>query len=656
MGLAPGLARSSTRQTLLCLGTPSLLHVLLILTLLRIDTTDAFPHQLSRVPRMPHVPHVPRVPAARSSLDDHDDAPPTDAPTDAPTNALPASFRDLGLSPEVLESVHAQADWGLPTPIQRLAIPQLLTQPTQPIEDNDDNQRSIQGEAETGAVWCEAPTGAGKTACYALPLLHNLLQKHKTPKHKTARGGIIQSLVLCPTRELATQIASVVTDFASHVPGKEWKILALYGGARRETQMQMLNECLLRQNKDVDVVVATPGRLVDLLTHYGYGRTASKTAGQGAGASDSALEQRSLVALPTANGDRDNMDDIDDKRHIPAPLRGLGCLVLDEADRLLGRGFASEMDAVLDILPAQVPTWLFSATFPKHMDLRVDSVLKRLTGGGLQDKAPVRISCTNSDRWDGDQVSSRLSKTLESNTIVRNRIDQVGPASTIDLRVIRLEKRDRTQALRFLLKDEPDWTQVLVFVATRYAAEHVSRKLRRAGIASAELHGKLDQDTRSSRLQDFKAGKIRVLLATDVASRGLDIVGLPAVINYDLPRSTADFVHRVGRTGRAGRQGMAITFCTPDSEAQYDLIEKRHLQQRLIRETLPGLEPDEAQWSVEANGARLNVPGTSPSDKGLAHDRMFGGVKGRRKSKKDKLREKAAVEAAKGMPVKDNDP
>jgi ATP-dependent RNA helicase RhlE len=168
------------------------------------------------------------------------------------------------------------------------------------------------------------------------------------------------------------------------------------------------------------------------------------------------------------------------------------------------------------------------------------------------------------------------------------------------LRTIRTHKRDRTQVLRRLLEDNPDWDRVLVFVATRYSAEHVSRKLQRVGIQSTELHGKQDQEVRSRRLEDFRNGKVRVLFATDLASRGLDVVGLPAVVNYDLPRSSADFVHRVGRTGRAGRTGAAITLVTAETEAHLDLIEKRHLTNPVEREVVQGFEPDEDEWREEA--------------------------------------------------------
>mmetsp|Transcript_1917 Transcript_1917/g.2865 ORF Transcript_1917/g.2865 Transcript_1917/m.2865 type:complete len:244 (-) Transcript_1917:85-816(-) len=222
-----------------------------------------------------------------------------------------------------------------------------------------------------------------------------------------------------------------------------------------------------------------------------------------------------------------------------------------------------------------------------------------------------------------------------------------GPASTIDLRTIRIEDRDRTQALRRLIKEygEEEWDRVLVFVGTRYASEHVARKLRRYNINASELHGKLDQDARVRRLEDFKRGKIRILIATDLASRGLDVQGLPAVVNYDLPRSTADFTHRIGRTGRAGNKGAAVTFVTPTNEAHYDLIEKRHLGgegSAIEREVLPGFEPNEDNWEFKTTAATVNVDGVAHSDSGLAHDKMFGGVKGRKKSKKDRLREKAA--------------
>jgi len=234
--------------------------------------------------------------------------------------------------------------------------------------------------------------------------------------------------------------------------------------------------------------------------------------------------------------------------------------------------------------------------------------------------------------------------------------------STITLRAIRLDEKDRTQALLRLLREygPSKWDRVLVFVATRYASEHVAKKLRRMNISASELHGRLDQDARIRRLEQFRKGKIRVLIATDLAGRGLDVEDLPAVVNYDLPRSTVDFTHRVGRTGRAGKTGTAVSFITHSNEAQFDLIEKRHLKDYgsaiseggkhgLKREILKGLEPNEQLWAIKAAATEIQVSGVQHSKGGLAHDRMYGGIKGRRKSKKDKLREKAALEQSKNQ-------
>lgn len=608
------------------------------------------------------------------------------ATTPLTKKAEQSTFADLGLSSAVLAAVRSQSDWSTPTPIQRLAIPQLL-------RDGGGGGGGVPSPAvvaSSSSVWCESPTGGGKTACYALALLHHLSQTPRPrPPHHLPRpssppvpaGQKVSALILCPTRELARQIGSVVTRLAAHSGDstsrkKAWNIVVLHGGVPREPPMAALADGggggAANRYPTIDILVATPGRLVDVLQHH-----CNKGEGH-ASVSDAALEKRLLAAMDLRGRhqadqslslrqiqklqlDRLVVNDDGGRASLPGLLNQLEYFILDEADRLLSKTFQAEMDAVLDLLPVKVPTWLFSATFPKQIEPRVNAVLKRIGGGG----APVRISCTNSDRSSSldageGNISVRLSKKLErTQPPVQKHSEQVGPASTIALRTIRLEKRDRTQALRVLLKQQPDWDRVLVFVATRYAAEHVSRKLRRAGIESAELHGKLDQDARTRRLANLQKGTIRVLVATDVASRGLDMVGLPVVVNYDLPRSSADFVHRVGRTGRAGRSGTAVTFCIPEGEAQLDLIEKRCLlqQQPLQRETLPGLEPDEEKWRSEAERSRLTVPGAVPSDRGLVHDRMFGGIKSRRKSKKDKLREQAALTTTTSIvDAKDSEP
>ena len=536
-----------------------------------------------------------------------------------------SSFESLGLSREVLSSVRAQPGWSDPTPIQRLAIPQLL-------------------DSTIDSVWCQAPTGSGKTAAYILPLLERL--RNEPP----SLGGRISSLILCPTRELAMQIASVARDLVHNVGGKKrFKISVIHGGVPLEPQIvEMANA--VRDDMTIDVLIATPGRLVDVLTYYeDTEEEATKAA---------ALERRLLDALDNKSKSDASLSltDIeglkldgiadDGRSAMRELLQGLEYIICDEADRLLGRAFESELDRLLDLLPPKhLQTWLFSATFPKQIEPRVDHVLKRLCGS---DASPVRISCLASDRVSDEDVSGRLQKRLERTATQKaSTLEQVGPASTIQLRTIRLERPQRTQALRRLLEEnENEWDRVLVFVATRYASQHVAQKLRRNGIDSTELHGKLSQEARSKRLSDFRRGKIRVLLATDVASRGLDVVGLPAVVNYDLPRSTVDFVHRIGRTGRAGRPGTAVTFVTPINEAHLDLIETRHLAELVEREVLPGFEPNEEEWKVKSEASRISAPGTEHSSRGLAHDRMHGGIKGHRRSKKDRLREKAAREAA----------
>lgn len=210
----------------------------------------------------------------------------------------------------------------------------------------------------------------------------------------------------------------------------------------------------------------------------------------------------------------------------------------------------------------------------------------------------------------------------------------------------------------------PRWARCLVFVSSQKSAEHVARKLQRAGYAAEALHGGLSQQVRGRRLAALRAAELRVLVATNVAARGLDVASLEAVVNYELPRSTADYTHRVGRTGRAGEAGLAVSFITstgPGNAAHFDLIERRHGGMRVPREVIPGLEPKDedllfepaatgqpAAAAATATGERevaggAGLPGVQHSRLGLAHDRMHGGVKGKRKSKKDKLREQAAA-------------
>jgi superfamily II DNA/RNA helicase len=624
------------------------------------------------------------------------------APIDpaTPPNHTP-SFADLGIEPRILSAVSFQ-QWTQPTAIQQLVIPQLL----QVLASTK------QGSA-TAAVWCQAPTGEGKTACFALPLLQRLLpdpslgvssRKTSRPSSKstptsttthTTGMGRVRALILCPTRELAVQIGTVVQDLAmgAATAAKQNQraavttpsVMVVAGGVPPAPQRARLAACVAG-GSDIDIMIATPGRLVDLLVGL-YPPTANAASSTDAkttrskrsppqsngwsSASEPALEQRLLAALD-ARGKKQSLSweqikrlslDNDDfgaaRRDVvrkAAVFQQLEYLVLDEADRLLGPAFATEMETLWDMWPStekrrtSLHTWLFSATFPKLLEPRVYAALTRIHGGEGSDRVNVtRISCSNADRVASDETSASLARKLERTcSTLASHQTQIGPASTIHLRAICLEQRDRTQALRHLLASEPTWDRVLVFCATRYTTEHLSRKLRRAGLTCAEWHGQLEPTVRTQTWQAWTDGHIRVLVATDLASRGLDMVGLTAVVNYDLPRSPADLVHRIGRTGRAGQGGNAISFITAENEAHWELLEQRCLMEPLERETLPGLKPDAEQWRLAALVAKSRgglVPTTTThSDQGLAHDRMFGGVKGRRPNKKDKIRAAQAAQ------------
>ncbi len=407
------------------------------------------------------------------------------------------SFSSFGLCEPLQQAV---SHFDQCTAVQQAAIPLVLT---------------------GGDVLVTAPTGSGKTTAFVLPLLQRWLeasQEQRRPLH---------TLILVPTRELAAQVREVVQQSAQHLPGK-LKVVSAVGGVSINPQMMALRG-------GADIVVATPGRLLDLVDHNAVQLTA------------------------------------------------LSALVLDEADRLLDLGFSAELKRILTLLPKQRQTLLFSATFPKA----VENMALDL----LCDPARVEMK------------------------------DEVADAPDIEQRAIRVDTNKRAPLLRHLITTEK-WQQVLVFVAKQYSADHVADKLRRNGIKALSFHGGLSQGARSDALMDFKDREVQVLVATDLAARGLDVVHLPVVINYDLPRSPVDYTHRIGRTGRAGKSGLAISFVTADSQAQFCLIEKRQ-GLNVAREELPGFEPTES----------APVP---PEGKGA------GGIKGRRKSKKDKLREAAA--------------
>jgi len=412
-------------------------------------------------------------------------------------------FSSFGLSAPLLRAV-AERGYTAPTPIQAAAIPAVL------------RGQDVQASAQTGS---------GKTAAFALPILEALSAGRRE------RGRFVRALILVPTRELAAQIGESFRVYARFLP-EPLKTLVVYGGVSINPQMMALGG-------GADIIVATPGRLLDLIDHNAV----------------------SLSAVST--------------------------LVLDEADQLFSLGFSEELNRILGLLPARRQNLLFSATFPEAVQALATKLLRE----------PVRVDLPTEPETKPD----------------------------IAQRMIEVDAPRRTQLLRHLIETH-GWERVLVFVATKYATEHVAEKLCRAGLVATGLHGELSQGARTQALADFKASKVRVLVATDVAARGLDIVQLPAVVNFDLPRSAVDYTHRIGRTGRAGESGVAISFVSAETYAHFCLIEKRH-KLDLPREQIEGFEPVET-----------DVPAPPET----------GGVKGKRKSKKDKAREAAALAAGGG--------
>lgn len=415
------------------------------------------------------------------------------------------SFSDLGLSEPLLRAV-AERGYAAPTPVQAAAIPAVL--------DGRD-------------VWAEAQTGSGKTAAFALPILQRLAAGRRE------RGRFVRALVLAPTRELAAQIGESFRGYSRSLPDPT-KILVVHGGVSVNPQMMALGG-------GADIVVATPGRLLDLVDHNAVS------------------------------------------------LRAVSTLVLDEADRLFDLGFAAELNRILALLPPGRQNLLFSATFPADVLALAAALLRE----------PVRVAVAR----------------------------ETAAAPDIRQRAIEVDVPRRTQLLRHLIETN-GWSRVLVFVATKYATENVAEKLRKAGIAATALHGDLSQGARTQALAAFKASEVRVLLTTDLAARGLDIAQLPVVVNFDLPRSATDYTHRIGRTGRAGESGVAVSFISASSHAHFQLIEKRN-GFTLPREQVAGFEPVEVE--VPANPT--------------------GGIKGRRPNKKDKARAAAARAAGQEPPA-----
>ena len=475
--------------------------------------------------------------------------------TDPATAPAAPSFIALGLSP-ALSAAAAELGWAVPTPVQAAALPAIL-----------------QGQD----VLAMAPTGSGKTAAFVLPLLQRLLAE---PDDLARRPRPLRALILAPTRELALQTAEVVQRLAQQA-APALKTVVAVGGLSINPQMMALRG-------GAQVVVATPGRLLDLLDH-------------------NALR-----------------------------LSALSVLVLDEADRLLDLGFADEVGRLLAALPARRQTLLLSATLPAAVQALAGQLLR----------SPLQVALTSDPvRWPDAPADAADAGEAEGAADAAKPAAATALPPAITQRAIEVHSTRRTPLLRHLMASE-GWDRVLVFVATQYASEHVADKLKRAGVLAAALHGQLSQGRRTQVLADFQASRLKVLVATDLAARGLDVAGLAAVVNHDLARSAVDHIHRIGRTGRAGALGQAVSFIAadaPGSEAHFRLIEKRQ-GQRVPREQVPGFEPTlagRAPAAPWASGEAAAVAG--PAAAGATDPN--GGVKGRRKSKKDKLRELATAVA-----------
>ncbi len=385
-------------------------------------------------------------------------------------------FDDLGLSEPLLRAVRAKG-YSEPSPIQAKSIPAVLA-----------------GQD----VMAAAQTGTGKTAGFTLPMLQRLAAGGRSRPGQArpgqARPGQARALVLTPTRELAAQVAESVATYGEHLPLRS---TVVFGGVNINPQIRALG-------KGVDILVATPGRLLDLY-------------GQGAVAFDE-----------------------------------LEILVLDEADRMLDMGFIHDIRKILALLPAGRQNLLFSATFAPEIRSLAQGLMNRPVEIEV---APPNATADNVEQW-------------------------VHP----------VDKKRKAALLTALVADN-NWQQVLVFSRTKHGANRLAQQLDKAGLEAAAIHGNKSQGARTRALAGFKNGKIRVLVATDIAARGLDIVQLPQVVNFDLPNVAEDYVHRIGRTGRAGAAGRAYSLVSADEIKQLNAIQQligRHIE----RDYVPGFEPE----------------------------------------------------------------
>src|SRR6056297_2053241 len=377
------------------------------------------------------------------------------------------SFEQLGLRAELLRAV-SDAGYSQPSPIQAKAIPIV---------------------SQGGDLLAGAQTGTGKTAGFALPMLQRLSEK--APQ----QSGAIRALILTPTRELAAQVEASFRLYGKYLPLRS---TVIFGGVNIRPQISALR-------KGVDIVVATPGRLLD---HVGQGTV---------------------------------------------DLTQIEMLVLDEADRMLDMGFIHDIRKILALLPRNRQSLLFSATFSND--------IKRLADGLLKTPEMIEVARRNTAAERVDQVMYRIDKGLK-------------------------------RALLSHLISGSNWQQVLVFTRTKHGANRLASQLDKDGITTTAIHGNKSQGARTKALADFKQGRVRVLVATDIAARGLDIEQLPFVVNYEMPHVPEDYVQCIGRTGRAGRDGLAVSLVAGSEHGKFEAVRKL-VKVEIPTEVMDGYEPTE---------------------------------------------------------------
>lgn len=397
-------------------------------------------------------------------------------------------FAELRLAEPILDAVATQG-YSVATPIQALTIPHVL------------DGRDVLGGAQTGT---------GKTAAFALPILQRLVDKPApSVTGSKRRGKRARCLVLCPTRELARQIGQ---SFATYGQNLSISGTVIFGGVSQNPQVQALR-------RGVDVIVATPGRLQDLMN----------------------------------------------QRHID--LRGIETLVLDEADRMLDMGFINDIERIVEHLPDDRQTLMFSATMPRE--------IRRLADGLLDHPVTVNVS------------------------------PETATVDTVDQSVYFVQKKNKPALLVHLLENT-SISRALVFTRTKHGADRVTKQLRAANLDAEAIHGNKTQSARERALKNFTIGRTNILVATDVAARGIDVRGISHVINYDLTHEPETYIHRIGRTARAGASGFAISFCDQDECGYLIAI------QRLIRQKI-AVRTDCSEYTVSERSMMLNSPRSTSS-------------------------------------------